>query len=454
MQLQTVAMKIPTWIVSVYFLVLSILFLCFQHTDLVHTFMSSYAYLDDHILDFYDYNKRHIGGNDYLPLIYWIFAVWNFPLHFFNLFQAQDFIGPSRLALEIFWSKLLLVLFFFASVKMLSLVSKEIAKNNHEVSYRLAPIVFASSPIAVLIVFAFGMYDIIGTFFVISAYYFYLKKNMWPFALIFSVAISFKYFAFVIYFPLILIVEKRPLYILKWLTVGWAVVFFQFILYMHSDIFLGEIFNLFRAKVIGEHQVKLSPYNPVFLTATFYSLGCIYLYLKKYSSVFEWHRDAVFAPIFAYGLMFSTVIWHPQWILIVMPFFALSYLFIANARLLIFLDILGAILFVGICVNFWPNNVDMNMIQRSILAQYLPTASRLGAEFLVIKPVQFLKPLFQMELFHIYLFLPMIVYFVENHSSKHLNWVNLTNEEIYLRFFMGGGGFLLLALLCIAWPKG
>lgn len=446
-------MKIPAWMMSVYFLVLGVLFLCFQHTDLVHTFMSSYAYLDGHISDFYDYNKQHIGGNDYLPLIYLIFAVWNFPLHFFGLIQAPDFIGPSRMPLEIFWSKLLLVFFFFAAAKMLSLVSKEIVKNSDKISHRPVSALFASSPIAVLIVFAFGMYDIVGAFFVISAYYFYLKRKMWPFALIFSVAISFKYFAFVIYFPLVLMVEKRPLYILKWLMVGWAVVSFQFLLYAHSDIFLGEIFNLFRTKVAGEHQVKVSPFNPVFLTATFYSLGCIYLYLKRYLSVSEWYRDAVFVPIFAYGLMFSTVIWNPQWIVIVMPFFALSYLFVSNARLLILLDILGAILFVWICVNFWPNNVDMNMMQRSILAQYLPAASRLGAEFLVLQPVPFLKPLFQMELFHIYLFLPLIVYFLENRDLKPLKAVNLTIEEIFLRFFLGTGTFIVLAFLCVAWPK-
>ena len=62
-----------------------ICFLFFLQRDLIHTALSSYAYLQGHITDFYEYNKLYLGGNDYLPTLYLIFALWNIPLHLLGL---------------------------------------------------------------------------------------------------------------------------------------------------------------------------------------------------------------------------------------------------------------------------------------------------------------------------------------------------------------------------------
>src|SRR5476651_2579914 len=68
-----------------YTLLLGFCFLIFQQGDLFHTSTSSYAYLEGHFIDFYDYNKKVVGGNDYYALIYIIFAIWNIPLKIFGL---------------------------------------------------------------------------------------------------------------------------------------------------------------------------------------------------------------------------------------------------------------------------------------------------------------------------------------------------------------------------------
>jgi len=438
--------KIPIWGWAMYVLILSASFLCFQHTDLIHTFSSSYAYLNGHYLDFYDYNKHHIGGNDYLPLIYGIFAIWNLPLNLLGLLPSPEFIGPARFSLEIFWSKLLLVCFFFSCVQLLSLITKELSADSPLIKNRPVAILFASSPIAVLIVFAFGQYDVIGLFFVLAAYVFYLKKKMWPFALLFSVAISFKYFALVIYIPLLLMVEKRPLKILKWLAVAGVMVGLQVLLYAHSNVFLGEIFTLFKTKVVGPNQDRISFSKPTFYMAALYLAGCIYLYLKRYTSKHEWQRDTVFVPIIAYGLMFSAVVWHPQWLVIAMPFFALSYLYISNAKLLAFADVMGAFSFIWIFINVWANNVDMNMMQKSIVAQYLPNLVHSGSDFLTRTPLKFFG-----VIFYSYLFFPAILYMLEIRSKKFSRETELSNGVLFARFFLGVSPFLLLALACLAW---
>lgn len=116
---------LKSWRFYAYLVVLALCFLLFQQGDLSHTTASSYAYLNGHFADFYDYNKKHMGGNDYLPLIYLIFAIWNIPLHLFGLTSSMggmDVLSP----IEIAWAKLLLVVFFFAAAKVLAKISEVI----------------------------------------------------------------------------------------------------------------------------------------------------------------------------------------------------------------------------------------------------------------------------------------------------------------------------------------
>jgi hypothetical protein len=63
----------------------------------------------------------------------------------------------------------------------------------------------------------------------------------------------------------------------------------------------------------------------------------------------------------AYACMFSSVVWHPQWLILLAPFFAFSYYFINHKKIFFFFEILGAFAFIWITVNGWPNNVDAGM---------------------------------------------------------------------------------------------
>ena len=100
-----------------------------QHVDLFHTSSSSYAYLNGHITDFYDYNKPLVDGNDYLPIIYAIFAIWNLPLKLFGLTHNVAATGVMLSIPELIWTKLLLVIFYFASAFVIYKISKQITNN-------------------------------------------------------------------------------------------------------------------------------------------------------------------------------------------------------------------------------------------------------------------------------------------------------------------------------------
>jgi len=100
-----------------FFLVLAFCFILFQHGDLFYTSSSSYAYLHGHIFNFYDYNKTAVGRDDYLPLIYVIFAAWNMPLKLLGLMHDVASAGTYLTIVELVWTKLLLVAFYFDQVQ-------------------------------------------------------------------------------------------------------------------------------------------------------------------------------------------------------------------------------------------------------------------------------------------------------------------------------------------------
>lgn len=436
---------IKSWTVYFYLFILILCFLLFQQGDLAHTTTSSYAYLNGHFADFYDYNQKPMGRNDYLPLLYVIFALWNVPLYLFGLLSSPEF-WRQLSAIEIAWAKLLLVFFFFAATKVLAKISEIIADDNGEVKASAASI-FATAPIAIFVVFIFSQYDIIAIFFTLIGFYFYLKKQWSGFAWFFSIAISFKYFALIIYFPLLLMVEKKLLTIAKFMAIGFFITIIQYGVYSGSEIFRDNIFFLAKSKLAGDEGTKLSFLNPKIGIAALYLWGCFWLYLKKFDNESEWKKIAVLVPIMAYGLMFSAIRWFPHWIIIVTPFFSLAYIYVRNKKLFAYIDMLGMLSFVWVIVNFWPDNVDVTMINHGVLNSFIPQPALIISDLMSLTAV----PDFLL-IFHIYLFSPILIILIESCLMKYCPIKEIGNYLVLGRFFVGVSCFLIPALVCTFVP--
>jgi hypothetical protein len=85
--------------------------------------------LNGHITDFYDYNKPLVDGNDYLPLMYIIFAIWNLPLKILGLTHDVETYGIWLNIPELIWTKLLLVVFYFASAYIMYKICRYITND-------------------------------------------------------------------------------------------------------------------------------------------------------------------------------------------------------------------------------------------------------------------------------------------------------------------------------------
>lgn len=201
-------------------------------SDLGHTVGSSYGYLFGHVLDFYDYNSTYFIGNDYLPTTYVIFAIWMAPV---TLLLSPGVQHASHLSsIEIAWAKVLLLLFFLAAFVVVSKIAKELfpTRPRSQIAARIA---FLLSPFAAFAFNVVGQYDVIGVFFAALGFLFYLRGEKWRFAI--AIAISSKYFALLIFLPLLVLQFKRVRELVPLLLVGASVTVAEALLYLPNAAF-------------------------------------------------------------------------------------------------------------------------------------------------------------------------------------------------------------------------
>jgi hypothetical protein len=452
--------KLDYW---VYGISIALCFLLFKQSDLSHTNASSFAYLYGHFGDFYDYNQPRFVGNNYLPLIYWIFAIWNIPLKLMGL--LSEVTGQTWMLstpIQTVWSKLLIAAIFFSTVRILRLISEEIGSMTRPEqpwlkSTGTSSFLFSTSPFAVFAVFIFSGYDIFSVFFMLLGLLAYFRKSFKWFAFWFSVAISFKYFAVLAYLPLVLLVEKKYYKLLIYGVAGVSVSLFQFALYWHSSAFHEGIFGMIANKTVGN---GLSP--RFYIANLVYCTMCIYLFFSKMNfnvNPKDWCQRAVFSCILSYALFFSWTQWHPQWIILIIPFVCLSHLFISREKILLCTEILGYLGFAIYCINNWHGIVDNAMVYGGIFREIFPPEAFEAREILGHRWMAASR-----TFFYLFLYSPLIIFVLEHVKalkiyqtekdktsiSPQLDPIMYSNLNLLkLRFMVGPYFFIFVTLACV-----
>ena len=346
----------------------------FNQGDLNHTVVSSYGFLKGHFVDFYDFNKQIVGGNDYLPILYVIFATWMAPYYFLGLPVASMGGGMALFPLEIIWAKLLLILVFTLSVLLVSRIARLIHPN--DVSRQaLATWAFALSPFAIFAFGIFSQYDILGVFFTLWAFYMLLQRKMTKFAILIGIALTFKFFAGLLVLPLMLLATKKFFELLRLGLIASAPLLLQLLAFWSNDAFRNHIFSLVSGKADGAATSKWT-----YVVIAIYLLMCLAALLSdRWRGSFE--QKAVLFAVTSYGLMFSIVVWHPQWLIILTPFLALMVSMISIARTWILWESVAFVAFMGLVVSYWKYNVDGWMIERGALADLFPNPKLLVSDF-------------------------------------------------------------------------
>lgn len=335
-------------------------FFSFQHGDILHTAGSSFGYLNGHFFDFYEYNSQFHIYDSYMPSSYMMFAVWNIPLKLLGIVTQPTMNVPL---VALMWYKLFPTTLYMISGYIIYKICMEIGMGSKK--SKICTYAFYTTPIAFFSQFIFGQYDIFTLFFMLLGIYYYFKGKNNLFILFFAFSIPFKYFSLLVFLPLLLLKEKNVWKVIRSCILVAIPYIVEILIYLPSDIFRDYVFGfgpsgyIFTA-VIDTGYFKISW---VFLV---FALVCAWAYFQKVNGKTEWAQWAFFLCTLVMFACFGLSMWHPQWLLMGMPFFVISAFMHKDTKIFMILDILIMVFFVLFTVNFWDDRVDQFLFSLGI----------------------------------------------------------------------------------------
>lgn len=423
-------------------ILISICFVSYQHPDIKHTAGSSFTYLNGHILDFYEYNKPIFGVNNYLPTTYILFAIWNIPLKLFGIVDkpTMDVVAFARM-----WYKLGTAILFFATAYFIYKICrfKQVSTKNSV----WAAFLFVSNPIAVYSEFIFGQYDIITTFFMVLGIYYYFQKKNVGFILSFAVALTCKYFALLIFVPLLLLREKNVWKIIRSICGVASLFVVETLVYIISEAFREGIFGFKAAGFIFNVGYD-NGYTVTSIVVVSWVLLCAYAYFKECKDDMEEFQWCLYLSGLVMFICFGLSFWHPQWLLMAVPFWTLGLFFHKKSDIYILLDLLMMICFSIFVCAFYQNMCDQIVMTGGVFATFI-------VDYLVAPKCTManLYHITDANLMFSSLVALMLVYSVFMHPSKLCSPDEITVGEhkglLRLRYIGGILFFVVPSFICL-----
>lgn len=357
--------KIGKWDWLVFGILAVFCYFSFQQSDILHTGASSFAYLNGHFFDFYDYNVQYVGGNSYLPSTYILFAIWNIPIRLLQLVTVPTLSVSMPV---VFWYKLLPTLFYFAAGRVMYRILLEL--NAEDKLAKLGMFIFLSTPISFFSQFIFGQYDSFTMFFMMLGIYYWIKDDMIKFSVFFSIALTFKYTAFLVFAPLLLLKEKRYLRIILSLVICAALFVLEVAVYYPSEAFRRGVFGFGAVGYITSVALRETNFS-VSVVIVLWLLICGVAFFKDTKNRAETYKWGVYLSSLVCFLVFGLCQWHPQWLMFMTPFLVLGMMYHEKSDAFLILDLMLMAAFTLVTVSYWNNHVDQNLFLQGIFSSLL-----------------------------------------------------------------------------------
>lgn len=278
-------------------------------------------------LEFYNYNYAAPTGNSiygtaqmaaYDYTVYLIFAVWDFPLW---VVEQLFHISATENMFCLMWSKLQLVIVIGLIANVMMKLGKELkmAENTRLwlVFTWLSSVLLCSSTLMM------SQYDIFSLFFMLCGVLFYLRGDMKKFVLFFALATSCKYFALLVFLPLLLLRCKKVFVVLGGLLATMSISVFWKLLFSLSATSTIEGVGIVNALLpiffkwslsTGIHSVSVFVISMIAL--------CIWCY-AAHPQEERFAHYAVFAAAAAMLAFVAESPLYPYWVVLVTPFVTL-----------------------------------------------------------------------------------------------------------------------------------
>lgn len=347
--------KVPCKIEWIILAVICLLFLpSFFYNDIIATTRHSlnlwHCIADGNsIFDFYVYNThpKNQYTYDYIAnqtaaypfIIYLILAIWDLPLFFIERFTTYNIFSNP---LIVIYTKAVLVLVLIASVYIFKLICYELKWSKEKTLW--AMFIYLSSSLVMTSLVIEGQYDIFSIFFTLLGILEYLRYNNKKFILWFSIALTFKFFALIIFIPLLLFKEKKVIKIIKSLLLTVTpllIIKIIFKIFQSKDVQSLGLESLLLNRWLGTPNLTLGGFDIHFFFV-FYFLLCIYSYFKIIKSNVLFKQYTIYISFLAYLIFFVFIPANPYWYLLILPF--LTIIMFTNSKYFkhnIILEILG-----------------------------------------------------------------------------------------------------------------
>jgi len=335
-------------------------FFSLQQCDILQTGGSSFGFLNGHFLDFYDYNLKNIGYDNYLPSSYILFAIWNIPVKILGFMSKPVASAPYYVLM---WYKLLPTFFFLASGYLVYKIGCVAGMGNKKA--KLCGYAFLTMPIGFFSQFIFGQYDSFTIFFVLLGILFYYQKRWLLFTLFFGISMTFKYFPLLLFIPLLLLVEKRILHIIKYAALFIVPLAAEIALFLPSPAFRTGVFGFYATNNLFQMTLN-TPYFSLQIVVVLWIVVSAMAFFKDVSEKDDIVKWSLFYANLVTFLIFGLSMWNPQWLLFAVPFWTLGAFLQKRMDVFMVIEILLMLFFTLFTVNFWINHVDQDLFSLGI----------------------------------------------------------------------------------------
>ncbi|KLI21916.1 hypothetical protein SU46_00950 [Brachyspira hyodysenteriae] len=346
-----------------------IIFLYFslQQGDIITTIKNSFSYLNGHIIDFYSYNLNNVIISNYYPSTYIVFAIWNIPLKIFSS-VVNDYTINNYV---IWYNKLLPVLAYIFSFVYIYKISRLIGLS--KLQSKIIMFMGLTTPIAIYSQFFHAQYDSFTLLFMTISYYYYLNNNNNKFILYFAIALTFKYNCIFYFIVLLILKEKNILKITKSFLFGISLIILETIMYIWDKDFIKSVLQFSANSFILSSNIEIAEIFGIklFLFSWIILIFYIYFSTKKEYNMNELFIKSIFYCSCVSFLLFGLAQWHPNWLILSVPFLVFSHSISKNRAMFIFLDIVLMLFFIIFFINRWPASLNSYMLQLGIFNDIL-----------------------------------------------------------------------------------
>jgi hypothetical protein len=418
-------------------------FFSFAQSDIYATGWNALNYLFGNTLDFYENCKRIQGAGkvvaaSYPPSVYVIFAIWLYPFKYLGFLKSAAIFPPYL----VYWLKLLTSLVYIATgfifYKVIQCYQQHKGRGKH------AALIWLTTPLALFPQFIFSQYDIFYVFFTLVGFLYFLKQRILLASFLFGLAITFKYFPFFVFLPLLLFFEKKIARLLLAFGVFLIPTFCIYSLYGRSPAFMEGVVHFSAMSKIFFAAIDAGGPKIYYVVTLFAILMgvCYTLEVRKENYL----HFAAYIFLISSTFPFLFILWHPQWILFITPAIVLTTIIVKKEQMLKFLlfDLVGMLVFVAYISLVWQHNVDAAMFHPTIFHVAFEHNYTMANIFSFGK---YSADTF-FSLFTAYLLLQIILKYPRV-TEKKVDYSGYSYHDVRIRYYIGLLIFVLPVMLVI-----